>query len=37
LGGVALLTLGGGEAERVDPVGAAAVLVCALTWGIGLL
>ena len=37
LGGVALLTLGGGGAEGVDLVGAAAVLLCALTWGAGLL
>lgn len=37
LGGVALLTLGGGGAEGVDPVGAAVVLLSALTWGMGLL
>jgi len=37
LGGVALLTLGGGGSEGVDPVGAAVVLLSALTWGMGLL
>jgi drug/metabolite transporter (DMT)-like permease len=37
LGGVALLTMGGRGAEVVDPLGAAAILVCALTWGMGLL
>ena len=37
LGGVALLTLGGGGAEGVDPLGAAVTVLCALTWGMGLL
>jgi drug/metabolite transporter (DMT)-like permease len=37
LAGVALLTLGGAGAEAVDPAGAAVTLLCALTWGMGLL
>jgi drug/metabolite transporter (DMT)-like permease len=37
LGGVALLTLGGGRAGAVDPLGAAALLISAAAWGVGTL
>jgi len=37
LGGVALLTLGGGGSGAVDPLGAAVLLVAAAAWGVGTL
>ena len=36
LGGVALLTLGGPGSGRVDPLGAAVIVLCAVTWAAGL-